>query len=228
VNVKEGGCVNRFCLHCGAPIDTMSPQSPVLTCPKCGKSFNNPFVPQAAPGRSSAATLIVLAVVAVPFVVAVIGILAAIAIPNFIRFQAKAKQAECRTSLRSIHLAQEQSAGERGRYSSSLEELGFRAPPNSRYAYFVGPTPAGTAAAQLDTAQAFSAGDAKLYTGVEPGVADDAYVAVCLAQLDPDQAIDAWSVSSAVRTIDGNRVPAGEPFHHLDDVREDEVRPKVR
>ncbi|RYZ36388.1 MAG: prepilin-type N-terminal cleavage/methylation domain-containing protein [Myxococcaceae bacterium] len=39
-------------------------------------------------------------------VVAIIGILAAIAIPNFIRFQAKSKQSEAKTNLKAIFTAQ--------------------------------------------------------------------------------------------------------------------------
>ena len=39
-------------------------------------------------------------------VVAIIGILAAIAIPNFLKFQAKAKQSEAKTNLGAIYVAQ--------------------------------------------------------------------------------------------------------------------------
>ncbi len=39
-------------------------------------------------------------------VVAIVGVLAAIAIPNFLRFQAKAKQAEARANLAGIYVAQ--------------------------------------------------------------------------------------------------------------------------
>jgi type IV pilus assembly protein PilA len=39
-------------------------------------------------------------------VVAIIGILAAIAIPNFMKFQAKAKQSEAKTNLGAIYVAQ--------------------------------------------------------------------------------------------------------------------------
>lgn len=220
--------MNRFCLHCGAAIDTMSPHSPVLTCPKCGKSFNNPFVPQgpAAAGKGSAASLLLVAVIAVPFVIAVIGILAAIAIPNFIRFKAKSKQVECRTSLLQIFTAQEGLRTETGKYTESFETLGFEAPPKNRYAYFVGPAPAGLMEAQQGTEPAPSARQLELLTGSSPGVVDGVFTAFCTSQLDPDPALDIWSVSSADRTIDGQRVPGGQPFLHLDDVREDELRRK--
>ena len=49
-------------------------------------------------------------------VVAIIGILAAIAIPNFIMFQLRSKTAEAKTNLAAIRTAQEGSFAEFGRY----------------------------------------------------------------------------------------------------------------
>ena len=52
-------------------------------------------------------------------VVAIIGILAAIAIPNFLRFQLKAKSAEGKTNLAAIRTAEESYFAEYGQYVSS-------------------------------------------------------------------------------------------------------------
>ncbi len=52
-------------------------------------------------------------------VVAIIGILAAIAIPNFLRFQLKAKSAEGKTNLAAIRTAEEAFFAEYGNYVSS-------------------------------------------------------------------------------------------------------------
>jgi type IV pilus assembly protein PilA len=52
-------------------------------------------------------------------VVAIIGILAAIAIPNFLRFQMKAKTSEGKTNLAAIRTAQQSYYSEYGRYVSS-------------------------------------------------------------------------------------------------------------
>jgi type IV pilus assembly protein PilA len=52
-------------------------------------------------------------------VVAIIGILAAIAIPNFLRFQLKAKSSEGKTNLAAIRTAEESYFAEYGIYISS-------------------------------------------------------------------------------------------------------------
>jgi type IV pilus assembly protein PilA len=53
-------------------------------------------------------------------VVAIIGILAAIAIPNFLRFQLKAKSSEGKTNLAAIRTAEESYFAEYGNYVSAL------------------------------------------------------------------------------------------------------------
>jgi type IV pilus assembly protein PilA len=69
------------------------------------KKFNN---------RKGGFTLIELMIV-----VAIIGILAAIAIPNFLRFQLKAKSSEGKTNLAAIRTAEESYYSEFGNYVSS-------------------------------------------------------------------------------------------------------------
>ena len=49
-------------------------------------------------------------------VVAIIGILAAIAIPNFVKFQCRSKQSEAKTNLKAIYVAQESYRGEFDQY----------------------------------------------------------------------------------------------------------------
>ncbi|HEX8704505.1 MAG TPA: prepilin-type N-terminal cleavage/methylation domain-containing protein, partial [Myxococcaceae bacterium] len=62
-------------------------------------------------------------------VVAIIGILAAIAIPNFIRFQARARQSEVNTNLKSLFTGlrtQQRMPPERIRATSFAPERGNR------------------------------------------------------------------------------------------------------
>jgi len=68
-------------------------------------------------------------------VVAIIGILAAIAIPNFLRYQAQSRQAEARTNLGGVFVSEVAYFGNNARYGS-FNEVGFAlAGKTNRYAY---------------------------------------------------------------------------------------------
>lgn len=68
-------------------------------------------------------------------VVAIIGILAAIAIPNFLKYQAKSKQSEAKQNLGSIYTTQISYFGENNRFASAFATLGWEAEGRTRYAY---------------------------------------------------------------------------------------------
>src|SRR5918911_1892976 len=70
-------------------------------------------------------------------VVAIIGILAAIAIPNFIKFQARSKQSEAKANLKAVFTAQKAFFQEKDRFSSLIGEIGFSPERNNRYAYYL-------------------------------------------------------------------------------------------
>jgi type IV pilus assembly protein PilA len=71
-------------------------------------------------------------------VVAIIGILAAIAIPNFIKFQAKSKQSEAKANLKAVFTAQRSQYQEHDMYLSNVGELGFSPERGNRYYYQLG------------------------------------------------------------------------------------------
>jgi type IV pilus assembly protein PilA len=71
-------------------------------------------------------------------VVAIIGILAAIAIPNFIRFQARSKQSEAKADLKSLFTAERAFYQEKDRYSIYVNEIGFSPERGNRYYYSLG------------------------------------------------------------------------------------------
>ena len=68
-------------------------------------------------------------------VVAIIGILAAIAVPNFVKFQARAKQSEAKTSLRAYFTAQKHYFSEADEFTTHLGSLSFIPERGNRYAY---------------------------------------------------------------------------------------------
>ena len=59
-------------------------------------------------------------------VVAIIGILAAIAIPNFLTYQLKSRQAEAKTNLQAIKTSEVAFQAERGCYVGMVVEVGLR------------------------------------------------------------------------------------------------------
>jgi type IV pilus assembly protein PilA len=70
-------------------------------------------------------------------VVAIIGILAAIAIPNFIRFQARSKQSEVKANLKSLFTAERSYFQEKDAYSECIKKIGFSPERGNRYHYSV-------------------------------------------------------------------------------------------
>ncbi|MCY1075988.1 type IV pilin protein [Archangium lansingense] len=73
-------------------------------------------------------------------VVAIIGILAAVAIPNFLKFQARAKQAEAKANLRTWFTTQRSYLQEKGTYAEAHGTVGFSPERGNRYAYYFAPT----------------------------------------------------------------------------------------
>jgi len=73
-------------------------------------------------------------------VVAVIGILAAIAIPNFLRFLAKSKQAEVRSNLSAIYTTETTYFTENNTYATTFEAIKWVPEGTTRYEYFLSPS----------------------------------------------------------------------------------------
>jgi type IV pilus assembly protein PilA len=104
-------------------------------------------------------------------VVAIIGILAAIAIPNFLRFQAKSKQSEAKELLSTVYTAEEAHFAEANTYGT-LSDVGF--------------TPSATP---------------KYYTTIMSNLTfgTTSFTGTASANLDTDATIDLWTVTNAAR-----------------------------
>jgi prepilin-type N-terminal cleavage/methylation domain-containing protein len=66
-------------------------------------------------------------------VVAIIGILAAIAIPNFLNYQCKSKQSEAKQALGTLSKNQEAYVAENDTYASDIADLNFDLKGKNRY-----------------------------------------------------------------------------------------------
>jgi type II secretory pathway pseudopilin PulG len=167
------------------------------------------------------------------------GILAAIAIPNFIRFQSRAKQTECKVNLKSFYVGQRAASLEEQGYSRELSKIPFVPERGNRYAYFVearpmedrsGPQVQGAEEARAIGVDTFKYKDARPITfeqlppqvaqlaGVSGDCPDCDITMVCAGNIDRDDTLDVWSISTGERTIEGKTVPQGEPFQHVNDV----------
>jgi type IV pilus assembly protein PilA len=70
-------------------------------------------------------------------VVAIIGILAAVAVPNYQKYQARARQAEARINLAAIYTVEKSYVVDQGSYSECLAQIGYTREGVQRY-YAVG------------------------------------------------------------------------------------------
>jgi len=139
-------------------------------------------------------------------VVAIIGILAAIAIPNFLRYQAKSRQSEAKTNLGAIFVAETAYLSENSRYGS-FSEIGYAlAGATNRYTYrspAIGGAGAGGAAVGIDQIPCGAPVGCTVQADTAPAVPNMASIVVgqvgftasAVASIDNDPTIDGWSVN---------------------------------
>jgi len=176
-------------------------------------------------------------------VVAIIGILAAIAIPNFIKFQARSKQSEAKSNSKAMFTSEKAFFAEKDRWSSLVGEAGFAPERNNRYNYFLGGTNqdnrSGTLASTASTANAIQADGFKAYavttastnpctnsnTLAIPQTATSAtdWAGSALGNIDTDTTYDVWTIATQSRTLSGTcdavgNVASGEPANEQNDV----------
>jgi len=125
-------------------------------------------------------------------VVAIIGILAAIAIPNFLRFQAKSKQSEAKTNLGGIFTAQIAFFGDNN-FFGNFAQIAWAPTGTARYTYYSG--------AYTGSVSASSPNDnagSTLAANTEPtGLArtDNTFVIGASGNIDTDATLDQWTIT---------------------------------
>lgn len=193
----------------------------------------NPLPPPQAAKKSS--TGIIIAVVGVALLCPCIGILAAIAIPNFIKFQSKSKQSEARTNLKVAFTGEKAFFAEQERYSEHPIDVGFSPGPGNRYLYAFSTEGDLAAPGAIGKENTGVLADAKKHVGLDNdalekgvpqtiwddcGIVEKDITIVAAGNIDNDETIDVWTISTKDRTVDGVPVPAGTPHNDVDDTRE--------
>lgn len=116
-------------------------------------------------------------------VVAIIGILAAIAIPNFLSFVSQTRRSEMKSNLEAIYKAELSYFGEKDRYSASFVEIRWVPIGVAHYTYSVGteyfgkdnnvnPKPA----------------------SATPAANDNSFAAYGWGNIDSDSTVDIWHI----------------------------------
>jgi type IV pilus assembly protein PilA len=134
-------------------------------------------------------------------VVAIIGILAAIAIPNFLRFQAKSKQAEAKTNLGAMGVAAETYRAEKDTYRASVwGDLSWTPVGTTRFAYYYtgsDGTPAQTSLLVMGGTPVTPAAPCIPADPTTGALAAFQFVGGASGQIDTDVYCDAWTYTEA-------------------------------
>jgi type IV pilus assembly protein PilA len=134
-------------------------------------------------------------------VVAIIGILAAVAIPNFLQYQARARQSEAKIHLGAIYTLEVTYFVEAGHYGSMGEIRYIVAGSSNRYTYRTGAAGvlggANTGAAAGPTQDTINAGNGAI---VPQGVTvalngPTGFTATAAGNIDADVTLDQWWVN---------------------------------
>lgn len=227
------------CPKCQRPIDTtgLKPGSPV-TC-QCG---NVVAVPK--PGMSRTMLFILIGAGVVVLACPCLGVLSAIAVPNFLRYQERAWQSECKVNLKSLYAGLTSGAQNVQGSELTFSQIGFTPERGNRYSYFLGkgpmedrsgPQSQGTEQARAIGTDTFKFPKLRVYTledlplevasqiGISGTCPECEFTVACAGDVDrnPNDAPDVWTVSNKDRTIDDQHVAAGQPYNHLNDFSTD-------
>ena len=136
------------------------------------------------------------------------GTLAAIAIPNFLKYQSRAKQSEARQQLAALATAERAHSVVSGHYCASAAACDFPPLSGTRYVYFLGPdVVAGGDLAEDREALVRHARATLSIIGLTPRLDEGGYLFVAVGNIDADADVDVWAIETD-----------GEPVHYDDDI----------
>ena len=195
-----------FCSNCGKEIpegyvcpscNQVSTQAPP-SVPQMGQQPRYPQMmpPQKKGGGGTALVVIGIGCVVLFVGIIVIGILAAIAIPNFLKFQSLAKQSEAKVQLKMLQQEQMYFNVDTGRFANSFRDLNWTPPVNNQYGYCL----------PDEQVESSVHGYIELPVEASPFVTDYNFVMTAVGNIDNDPFLDIWQV-------DMN----GELYHLFDD-----------
>lgn len=142
-------------------------------------------------------------------VVAIIGILAAIAIPNFIQFQAKSKQTEAKANLKAIFTAKKATLAELNHWACGF--CGFEAESGNIYTYRAGGDTIETLA---NTANAVARAETNVDNAAETAATSvtQAFTVTAMGQIDNDAFLDGWQINDGNVLCNGSLTGAECPL----------------
>ena len=152
------------------------------------------------------------------------------------------KAGECQANLRTILSGEQDFHALHRRFTVHPAEVGFAPVPGNRYLYRFAPDGGLTrrdgrpspplaesvgigpdTRARGTTAEWLEARlppEVRASLGVEGACPACEVTVGCVANLDDDDAVDVWTISSRDRVLDGGLTLRGTPFHHRDDLRD--------
>ena len=137
-------------------------------------------------------------------VVAIIGILAAIAIPNFSRFQSKAKQSEAKTNLKALCTAAKSRFAERDDFGDAsttgvFGQIGWQPEANNKYMYVYGSATWTQKATNMTTGAGGTSVTCSVGTSTvsATNAATKNFTAQGCANIDSDSFIDTWMINDS-------------------------------
>jgi len=152
-------------------------------------------------------------------VVAIIGILSAIAIPNYQAYQARSRQSEARIVLSSIYTSEQSFAVENSTYTACLAQIGFQVEESQRRYYAMSfndengaGTTCGRNAGSLQSCLTFAyRGDGTAATACNSGAGQTHFLANASVNSDEDSLAQSDDIpaASGENSISSNAFTAG-------------------